>query len=1381
MAEEQPALTPVGKPLSLIPVGLKEAALDSPTFRATAVHFGEQIDIIEKWLDGYVKSASKLAQEVSTLDSLVNNFLAQSTPPSQVSEAVIDHDYTILAMKRYGDGARDYWSNTFKGIKSIEKTMVEPIRAFLQNDLKNLKDARKTLDSLQKNYDSLVARFSGQAKSKDPSSIREDAFQLHEARKSYLKASMDFCVLAPQVRASLNKMLVKVFYDRWREMKQSRDLVAGALAKWGNEIERIRGWSREMENGERVFKRELQMARKQIEDSAEHAARPSRELEDYSSSTIPFIGAQAPSSNLPSPAKLGGEKSEKQGWLFQREYTGKPTRTVWRRRWFFVKNGIFGWLAQGARSGAVEESEKFGVLLCSIRPAFQEERRFCFEVKTKDTTFLLQAETQAELTEWISAFEAAKRKALEDPASTEASGGDSHALDAAFAISPPVAPEFAAKTEGHASHLSDELHAPDRAVTLAMGESFPRRGSFDASRRGTGVEESGRDHATRIIQKLDLHRRSTASPQLSGNSTPTPASAGGIATLISASHGTMIHGTLVPSVSPITTQVLNVDPVKPAPREIPTSSLAPSTLVNPPSATNLSKAAVVLSSERGLRLGATDGGMPGGLMANLWGSTNWGYINRLERGEVREPHRLRSISTPPSPTHAASPSLTPIGGDATHDAEEDPTSARATSPAPRHRKTISLGTATPRLQSPAKGHDEFPNYYPLPLKAQDAQFRILFPNVPRREKVVLVFRATWNPNDQQEFPGRVYVTVSNIYFYSNHFGLILITGTSLSSIEEVTAAPGRDCDFLYLHLQQSARKDNFNRITIKIFLEPLKLLQRRLSFLVRNCNSETPLPLEEVLKTLIKLEANTRSESPSGESWEDTNADTPVDGASERRVNDFRSGLRIDGELYARPGAQRAVSRNALKFKLPSHPVKYAPQGMTRLAVEKEFNISAKALFHVMFGDKSALFQMLYRERSAQRIVQSPWVQPENGHHRREFEYEIEYSDSLGKHQLHGLDYQIIEVFNDHLCYVVTDRKTPWYFPLSKVFVLTTRIVITHVSKSRCKLAIYTKVDWVKQPFLIRGLIERQALRDLNHDALDLTDLVEDQVHKLGNASRTQKAIQIFGQLGQQTQATQLSASDIPPPIRERRFKLKIRTVSSLFLDAILVMLSNALATALGSLSAFVGGILKACTAHTMLLALLVLSVGFNSFHSYRDTWGWWSERNAGKFMARIGVHPNAQMSRAVYLADIDEVLTNTTTFAEDGSGNQCLATFLHLLTQTDPDASFASTTPSLSPTAPSTHRTSHRLHRTRQSLGAYRHDLLVALRVVNSVEREVLRAEYENWVLDEGMRCRKLEGMLGGRGNGTEVGEAAEWVREYCGDCGREVERVRGGEWVRG
>jgi hypothetical protein len=70
--------------------------------------------------------------------------------------------------------------------------------------------------------------------------------------------------------------------------------------------------------------------------------------------------------------------------------------------------------------------------------------------------------------------------------------------------------------------------------------------------------------------------------------------------------------------------------------------------------------------------------------------------------------------------------------------------------------------------------------------------------VPRSEKLVLVFRAVWNPTEQQEFPGRVYVTSKDIYFYSNHLGLVLITGIVMSQIDEVTAAPGKDCDFLFL-------------------------------------------------------------------------------------------------------------------------------------------------------------------------------------------------------------------------------------------------------------------------------------------------------------------------------------------------------------------------------------------------------------------------------------------------------------------------------------------------------------------------------------------------------------------------------------------------------
>lgn len=66
-------------------------------------------------------------------------------------------------------------------------------------------------------------------------------------------------------------------------------------------------------------------------------------------------------------------------------------------------------------------------------------------------------------------------------------------------------------------------------------------------------------------------------------------------------------------------------------------------------------------------------------------------------------------------------------------------------------------------------------------------------------------------------------------------------------------------------------------------------------------------------------------------------------------------------------------------------------------------------------------------------------------------------------------DYQIIDVLNDHLCYVVTDKRTPWHLPFKRSFRLVSKVVITFVSKSKSKLAIYTKVEWLWRPYGLQG------------------------------------------------------------------------------------------------------------------------------------------------------------------------------------------------------------------------------------------------------------------------------------------------------------------------
>lgn len=112
------------------------------------------------------------------------------------------------------------------------------------------------------------------------------------------------------------------------------------------------------------------------------------------------------------------------------------------------------------------------------------------------------------------------------------------------------------------------------------------------------------------------------------------------------------------------------------------------------------------------------------------------------------------------------------------------------------------------------------------------------------------------------------------------------------------------------------------------------------------------------------------------------------------------------------------------------------------------------------------------------------------------------------------------------------------------------------------------------------------------------------------------------------------------------------------------------------------------------------------------------------------------------------------------------------------------------------TRATAQRLRRTRQHLGTYRHDLMIAMRVVNSVEREMMRAEWENWLLDENTRCKQVELLLKEPPNSTSKSKRSKsvesqqvlesqakeksrldglrrWQQDYCGSCQLEQDMI--------
>ena len=567
------------------------------------------------------------------------------------------------------------------------------------------------------------------------------------------------------------------------------------------------------------------------------------------------------------------------------------------------------------------------------------------------------------------------------------------------------------------------------------------------------------------------------------------------------------------------------------------------------------------------------------------------------------------------------------------------------SPVSAHRKTVSVDArpaANSSQEKPFRGEVTFPPNYPPELKAQYAQFRLIFPSVNPDEKPVLVFNAAWTSSSPGEGKdgqrmagnGRIYVTPDNMYFYGHQMGLVVAYVISLDAVAEVTAAPGKDCDFIFLHLNQDMNYSGFSRITVKVFLEDFALLHARLNLLVDDLQAEEPMEVPEIVAALVNLEKEQdERRSPSVESWEEVSSHTPIDDGTPHG----RPVMRRQGGSDGRFRPNRGLLKKAVqKFQLPAHPIIFEPEDMGNIVAERHFEVSAKSCFHVLFGDKSFIFPKLYFERRAKEIAQGPWELQDHGRMKRQFKFKVDYVDMLGRSKPGEVtDTQTIDIFNDHITYVVTHIKTPWHLPHSQAFKLVTKVVITHVAKSKCKLAIYTKADWSTAPAFAKSMVQRQALDDAANDAEELAEVATDQVRKLGPHSRTKRAIQVYGAIGQQTQIvvfTPDTAAD-----GAKKMQIRPRTLTEMMWETTRSFMESAITSVMMWAFAAVRRIFKIVSAHRLILILLLLSASYNVVVVTQAGSSWYAERKAAKYMSRIGVGPNLVMSKAIYLANLEE------------------------------------------------------------------------------------------------------------------------------------------------
>lgn len=444
-----------GKPpeyiqLKLFSAVFKEAALDSPSFRAMINYIDTQLINTEKWILAVAGMLKKIPPQVKNLESNLNEFLEHLVPlVLQDAFGFLDDEYIYAELRTTKTVLRKFWTLAIDMVQVLVPE-AEKLKQSISARVAEYQHHRTRFAKTQETYDRFLTAFMATPKAKEAALVREDLAVLHTVRLDYIHAALELLqhmiYLGDHINAEVSHFNLMVWQLKIAKIAQNPVAMDLFHDTWTG-IKRIAAYHDHAHRSAAMWKRELDAARHDMEDAtaAQHA--PSARTGDYVLLAINFRALHDPHESA----------INKHGYVFMKTWPERGSKPAWVKRWAFVHGGVFGMLVASGAGTAVHETDKIGVLLCNTRYTPAEDRRFCFELKTIDTSVVLQVETLAQLRLWLTVFDNARARIANraDPAH--------ELMRVASGRYPPLVEEFLAP---HATVMDRDLTSA-YVVTLA--------------------------------------------------------------------------------------------------------------------------------------------------------------------------------------------------------------------------------------------------------------------------------------------------------------------------------------------------------------------------------------------------------------------------------------------------------------------------------------------------------------------------------------------------------------------------------------------------------------------------------------------------------------------------------------------------------------------------------------------------------------------------------------------------------------------------------------------------------------------------------------------------------------------------------------------------
>ncbi|KAI8997434.1 hypothetical protein BDB01DRAFT_38100 [Pilobolus umbonatus] len=213
---------------------IHDVILDSPVWRANLLHLEDQIEHFEKWIDGFLRALKGYIDVIKKYNTQAST-LCKKTFFHDIDDSLIVGN----VINKFASTLQSTIAYKMKMASDIEDLLYNPLQKLMRQDIKDYKDCKKQFDKTLDKYETQLYRYNQLSKQREASALREDAFQMYDHRKSYIRSSGEYFMKLISFKSTIENMLIEYFSNalnlHMEELDESTyvyDSVKDKLSGW---------------------------------------------------------------------------------------------------------------------------------------------------------------------------------------------------------------------------------------------------------------------------------------------------------------------------------------------------------------------------------------------------------------------------------------------------------------------------------------------------------------------------------------------------------------------------------------------------------------------------------------------------------------------------------------------------------------------------------------------------------------------------------------------------------------------------------------------------------------------------------------------------------------------------------------------------------------------------------------------------------------------------------------------------------------------------------------------------------------------------------------------------------------------------------------------